>query len=58
MCQMSQINIPINDLTKHITVNVRITGHKIWMIKLYAGKALIKLAARIMGTNVEISINE
>ena len=58
MCQMSQINIPISDLTKHITVEVRITGHKIWLVKLWAGKALIKLAAYIMGMNVEIEVNE
>lgn len=58
MCQMSQINIPISDLTKHITVEVRITGHKIWLVKLWAGRALITLAAHIMGMNVEIEIKD
>ena len=58
MCRMSQINIPISDLTKHITVEVRITGHKIWMVKLWAGRALITLAARIMGVNVEIEVKD
>ena len=55
---MSQINIPISDLTKCITVEVRITGHKIWLVKLWAGKTLIKIAACVMGVNVEIEVNE
>ena len=58
MCQTDKIDIPINDLTKCITVNVCITGNKTWAIKLRVGKALIKLAACIMGMNVEISVNE
>lgn len=58
MDQIGQVNIPISDLTKSTTVEVRITGRKIWAVKLWAGKALITLAARIMGMNVEIEIKD
>lgn len=58
MCQMSQINIPISDITKSITVQVCVTGREVWAVKLWAGKALITLAARIMGMNVEIEIKD
>ena len=59
MAQMnSNVNIPIADLTKSMTGNVSITGLNRWKVKLWIGTNLIKLAAYIMGMNVEINVNE
>lgn len=58
MGQMGQVNIPISDLTKSITVQVQITGRKAWAVKLWVGKTLIMLAACIMGMNVKIEMDE
>lgn len=48
--------IPIENLTKQMTVEIQITGVKIWNIKKNIAIALFKLGAWIMGTQIDIQV--
>jgi len=45
--------IPIEQLTKQITINVEIAGYRGFLVRLYFAKALIALACLIAGMGVK-----
>jgi hypothetical protein len=47
-----------SDLMKNLTLNVKITGMKLFVVKLYIAKWLIYLAARVLGTGLTIETIE
>lgn len=47
--------IPATKLMENITLTVRITGVWRWKARLHVAKALLRLAARIAGTGIEIT---
>lgn len=51
---MAEAVIPMSEVMRSVTINVRITGAKVAAARLRAGAQLIKLAALIIGCNIEI----
>jgi len=50
--------INVNEVMKDITLEITITGIKVFRIRMVIGILLIKLAAWVLGYQVEFDINE
>lgn len=50
------VNVPMSDLTKRITLNVRLTGLPAWKIRQTVGLWLIKLATSVMGIGLHVDM--
>lgn len=48
----------MNELAKNLTLNVKITGVKVFRFKMKLAILLIKAAAKIMGVGVEIEVDK
>ena len=48
----SEINVPISEVLKNITLTVKITGLVNWKIQFWIATRLIKLAARILNMDI------
>jgi hypothetical protein len=50
------IKIPVSSVTNRLTVNIEVTGLRVWRVRLWLGTHLIGLAARVMGCNIHVDI--
>lgn len=51
---MASATIPINSITKNMIMTVKMTGVKIWKIRVKIAMQFIKIASWIMGVGIEI----
>lgn len=56
MAELGTIRMPMSSAAKRVTLSVKLTGRTRFAIRLWCGVHLIKLAARIIGCGVEISL--
>lgn len=56
MAEIATVNVI--DLMKNIKINIVITGYKRFRIRLVIGSFLIKLGARVIGTDVKVECKE
>ena len=50
--------VNINHVVRNTVLNVTITGVRRFKIRLFIGAQLIKLAALILGCNIQMEINQ
>ena len=51
---VGKIDVPISKMVDGLHIDVKLTGVKIFRIRLFIAKQLIKLAAFILGCGIEI----
>lgn len=54
MTNDQELVVPMSDAMRQLTVTVRVSGQRVAMVRLKAGTWLIRLAAVVMGCNVEL----
>lgn len=52
----ADMNVPMSDVMKQCTVNVRLTGVRVWRVRLWIGCKLIKLASLVMGCGIRMDV--
>lgn len=55
---MAEARVHMPDVMSGLTMQVRITGMAIMKLRLWLGLQTLKLAARIMGCGIEISLDD
>jgi hypothetical protein len=50
----TSVNIPVSRVMHKITMQVNVTGMKTWRVRMWLGVQTMKLAALIMGCNIEV----
>jgi len=56
MQRIDSCSIPISKATEDIMVTIKVTGIKQWGLRLWIGRQLIKMVARIMPIRVEVEM--
>lgn len=54
MADLGTVKIPMSEVVKDITVNIEITGEKVFWARFWFAKQLIKLAALAAGCGIRI----
>ena len=49
-------SIPIQRVMENVTMTVRVTGLCVWRVRLRLGVWLMRIAARIMGVELDVEI--
>lgn len=57
MNRNQQIDVPIGLVMRGITLHVRITGLRIWRVRMWLGMQLLQCAARIMGCGIRVEVD-
>jgi hypothetical protein len=52
----SEITVPIQNVTKDLTVTVRVTGMAVWRVRWWVASKLMLLAARIAGCGIKLDV--
>lgn len=52
-----QFDVPIGPVMRGITLHVRVTGLRIWRVRMWLGMQLLQCAARIMGCGIRVEID-
>jgi hypothetical protein len=50
------ISFGVSDLTSEMTLSVKITGFRSWVVRLWVAKGLLKLAAIMIGSKLKIEL--
>lgn len=50
------LEVPMTDLTRKLTLNLKVTGVKRAQLRSCIGRKLLFLAARVMGCNVDVEV--
>lgn len=53
----TQVNVPVGNITNRMTLDVTVTGVRIWRVRTAIAVALLKLGAFVLGTKCEVSID-
>ena len=52
----NNVTIPLSRATQNVTLNVKVSGVRVWKFRQTVGIWLIKLAARVMGVGVHVEV--
>ena len=53
-----EIRIPVQKVMRQVTMNVTVTGIRIWKVRLTLGVWLIRLAAVVAGVGIRIDTGD
>ena len=48
------VKLPVSDVARHVTINIFVTGLKMYKIRMEIGLWLIRLAVAVMGMNLKV----
>ena len=55
---IGKINTPISEIVDGLHINIKLTGVKVFRIRLFIFKSLIKLAAFILGSSITVEVDD
>jgi hypothetical protein len=54
MPALTPISVPVSSVTKNLVVHVRVTGVKVWRVRLWFAMKLFRLGARVAGVGLRV----
>lgn len=58
MAQLGEVRVPAAKAMQSLTIKVRVTGLRRFKLRLWLGTQLLKLAAWVIGANIEIEVQQ